>query len=414
MSSPFRALLPLSLLALGCASAAETGEAPPPETTPTAGATKAAAALTGVFVPAEFEAVSLWPEAYRGELLVLEVMAQGSSVATGDVVARLDQRALEDQIRQAQLDVRSAEVKHAGLQGKDELARQAAQSQRARASAALERARRAFEGYTLHELAFSLRGDGLAETRERHRLDDQRDELDQLELMYEADELTDATEEIVLKRSRRDLDWTQQRNALSRDQRAYQVEHTRTLQREEREEALQKQEEQLAHLVRSQSLEALAREDAEARSAAELEKKRVHLARLLQDLELLTIRAPRDGILLHGKARDYRPGGSPPRPVRGSKLSARQDVLLVASPARLELALDVPESALAKVRDGAGATVRPIARPDVELRGTLVLPTYPASRKGDESLFEGVIELGESAPGLVIGMHAKVELGSPR
>lgn len=417
MSLPLRAFLPLSLLALSCASVAtESGAAATPEAAAAAAeASKPKApAHTGVLVPAELEAISLWPETYRGELLVLEVLPQGSPVEAGDVVARLDTRALTEQIRQAELDVRSAEIKHAGLVERNRMAAEAAESKRARTTAELERARRALEGYLEHELSFSQRGDELSEMREKHWVDDQKDELDQLEQMYEADELTDATEEIVLKRSRRDLEHTQRRNALSRDQRDYQVNYTRAMQREQREEAVRKQEQALEHLLRTQALDTESRVDGETRSAAELEKKRTQLARLQADLELLTVRAPRAGILLHGKERDYRPGGSPPRLARGSNLSARKDAFVVAAPDELEVALDVPESALAKVRDGAGAVVRPVAQPDVELRGALVLPTYPASRKGGESQFEAVVELNDPAPDLVVGMHVKVELNGSK
>jgi multidrug resistance efflux pump len=415
MSLPLRAFLPLSALALAaCASVSATDEDAAPDGAAAAAAKAKPPTHTGVLVPAELEAVSLWPQAYRGELLVLEVLPQGSPVEAGDVVARLETRALDEQIRQAELDVRSAEIKHAGLVEKNKMAAQAAESKRARTTAELERARRSLEGYRTHELAFSRRSDELSQMREQHWVDDQKDELDQLQQMYEADELTDATEEIVLKRSRRDLAQTERRNALSRDQRAYQVEYTRAMQKEQREEAVQKQEEALEHLIRTQTLDAFARVDGETRSAAELETKRTQLARLQSDLELLTIRAPRGGILLHGEARDYRPGGSPPQLVRGSTLSARKDAVLVADPAVLQVALDVPESVLAKVRDGASVVVRPVAQPGVELRGALVLPTYPASRKGGESNFEGLIELSQQGRDLVVGMHVEVELNGAR
>jgi multidrug resistance efflux pump len=415
MSLPLRAFLPLSLFALSCASTPDDEAPPAPQ--PAAAAAKAQRAAdghTGVLAPTVAEGISLWPEAFRGELLVLEIVAHGAPVEAGDVVAQLETRTILEQLRQAEMDVRSAELKHASLLQKNQMAAQAAASKLARTSAGLERARRSLEGYTTHELAFSSRSDGLSGVREQHWVEDQRDELDQLEMMYEADELTDATEEIVLKRSRRDLDMTEQRNALSRDQRAYQVEYTRAMQREQRGEAVQKQEQELAHLQRTQGLDAAGRADAEIRSSAEFEKKRAQFERLQRDLELLTIRAPRGGILLYGKARDYRPGGSAPRLARGSVLSARKDVVLVADPAQLQVAVDVPESALVKVRDGAPAVVRPVARPDMELRGTLSLATYPAGRKGDQGTFEGVIELSEAAPDLVVGMHVQVELNGAR
>ena len=58
--------------------------------------------------------------------------------------------------------------------------------------------------------------------------------------MYEADELTDATEEIVLKRSRRNLALTEERNSLQEDRRQYRVELSDRIQLESRKEDLER------------------------------------------------------------------------------------------------------------------------------------------------------------------------------
>ena len=47
--------------------------------------------------------------------------------------------------------------------------------------------------------------------------------------------------------------------------------------------------------------------------------KSARIAERRDDLELLTVKAPRAGLLLHGSIRDYRPGGSPSRASRRSR-----------------------------------------------------------------------------------------------
>ena len=51
----------------------------------------------GVFAPVEGDASTMrfWHEAYSGALLVLEVLPHGTLVETGDVVARIDARAID-------------------------------------------------------------------------------------------------------------------------------------------------------------------------------------------------------------------------------------------------------------------------------------------------------------------------------
>ena len=121
------------------------------------------------------------------------------------------------------------------------------------------------------------------------------------------------------------------------------------------------------------------------------------------------MKAPRAGLLLHGSIRDYRPGGSPSRLKRGSTIPARADAFLVADPERFAVALALPESLRATPPDGSDVTARPVGRPDLELRGTLALEAFPASRKGGESVFAGTVALESGPWGLVVGTHVAVE-----
>lgn len=361
----------------------------------------------GVFAPVEFDALALWPEAYSGELLVLEALPHGTIVEEGEVLARIDLGALEDQVRDAELELRSATVRHEAELQKNVLADEAAADALQQATARLDRARRALEGYLEKELEFARRASAWQTRLEQGRVDDQVDELDQLEKMYAADELIDATEDIVLKRSRRDLERTRERTGLSMEQRAFEAELTRPLQVEARREEVALQERALARLEKTQAVEARARADSVERSAAELEKKRERLDELTRDRAMLELRAPRAGVLLHGALDDYRPGGKPPRWKRGSRLSTRTDLMLVADPAHVAVVLDVPEKDLGRIEDGARAQVAPLSDPGAAQSARVDVDSYPAARGG--GVFEARIELGK-APEVVFGMGAKVAI----
>src|SRR5262245_51756637 len=111
--------LPLALFGAACASNSKPA-AGPSAPQGNAGAPQAAAApagepITGTIAPAASGSVALWPRQFAGELLVLEALPQGSSVAQGDVLVRLDTTRVDEQVRQAELELRSAEIAHAGL-----------------------------------------------------------------------------------------------------------------------------------------------------------------------------------------------------------------------------------------------------------------------------------------------------------
>jgi len=356
--------------------------------------------------------VSFWPDAYAGELLLTEVMPQGSVVKEGDVVARLETRSIDEQVHQAELEATSAAVRNAGVVEKNKIDDEAAASALDLTKSALDRTRRSLEGWTSKEVPFARRGDDIGKKSEDANIDDQKDELSQLQKMYKADELVDATEEIVLKRAQRRLALTQDSVGLSGDRRKYHVDYDEAMQTEVKREAVRSQEQALDRLVRSQAIERRAREDALARSKDALDQQNQRLERLKRDREKFAIRAPRAGILLHGKEKDYRPGRTPARYERGSALTGRTDVFLVADPDAVAVALDVPESMLKEAGEGAAVEVQAVAMTSESRTGTLHVETYPSAKPGDENGYEATVKLDHAMPGVLFGMRAKVKLAA--
>jgi site-specific DNA-cytosine methylase len=409
-------LLAVSVLCLvSCSSEPKKPSAPPtpvPAAAAPKGATPAGGERSGVFAPASSAALSFWPEAYAGELLLVEVMPQGSAVKEGDVVARLETRSIDEQVHQAELEATSAAVRHAGVVEKNKIDDEAAASALELAKSALERARKSLEGWKAKEIPFARRGDDISKKNEDANIDDQKDELAQLEKMYKADELVDATEEIVLKRAQRRLAISEDSVGLSGDRRKYRVDYDEAMQSEVKQEAVRTQEQALDRLVRSQAIERRAREDALAHTKDALDQQNQRLERLKHDREKFTMKAPRAGILLHGKEKDYRPGRTPARYERGSVLAARTDAFLVADPDAVAVTLDVPESMLKEAGEGASVEVQAVAMPGENAAGKLHVETYPAAKPGEENGYDGTVKLDHPWPGVLFGMRAKVKLAS--
>jgi multidrug resistance efflux pump len=397
----------------GSKSAPQQPTAQGPEGGPAAPAKPGAIERTGVLAPVDPAVLTLWPATWSGEMLVLEVAEHGSSVKQGDVVLTFERRGFDQKLTSAERDLHSSEIRHAGLLERNRLDEQSAASALEQTKAKLDRARRALDGYLGREIPFSKRQDELMALREKSNIEDQQDELAQVEKMYSADELVDDTEEIVLKRSRRDLATTIDSVKLSRDRRQYEDELPEALQIESRKEDVSVQELALERLQKSQEIERIARQDAEARSTAELAEQRSELERLRGDAQLFTLKAPRDGVLLHGKLDDYRPGSAAGRLERGSRVALRSDVLMVADPAHMAVAIDLPESQRAALHPGGSAIVRPLSLPGTELSGKVALDAWPEPKPGDEGQFAGTVVLQDPLPeGLQFGLRAKVELGS--
>lgn len=408
---------------LSCASSPRSDGRPPaaseapaktpvvPRATPDAVAGKPAEKAlekSGIVAPSACAVVSIWPEEYSGSALVLEVVPHGSIVKQGDVLARVDTRGIDEQIRQAELEMRSAAIRHQATLDRQQIDEEAARWSLAKAKAALDRARRSLEGWKKKELAFSARSDEIGKRWEDAGLDDQKDELDQLEKMYKADELVDATEDIVLKRSRRRLELTTASNALSSDRRQYKDELEEAMQTETREEGVREQEGNLDRLVRTQEIDRRAREDAARRSADALEQQEKRLERLRRDRELLALRAPRGGVLLHGKVDDYRPGAMPPRYDRGSQLAMRADLFVIADADASSIALEITDADLARMKDGASVSVKLVEGSAGETRGTLHFEPYPRRVSPTEAVHTATVQLERPATGVLYGTRATV------
>lgn len=366
---------------------------------------------SGTFVPAGAAQIELWPAEYRGELLFLEVTEHGTFVNQGDVIARLDTQAIDKMLRDAEVDLHTAELNHASAVTKAKLDGIAARSARDASQRALDQARRSLEGWEKFELEFKKRQEELSVQYSQHGIDDQEDELKQLEAMYREDELTDATEEIVLRRSRRDLARTKFSQKLNLDQRQYDKDYSLPIQSENKRLAVKQAEEALERLIATQEHESLSREDGLKRSDLELAKKRQSLEKLRQDRGLFEIKSPAGGLLLHGSPEDYRPGKSSPRHRRGSQGSIRSTLFTVAQAERLNIALDIPESKLLEVKDGMAVEVRPVCTPERVLVGRLVLERFPSpqSAGGPENLYLGTVEFTSGVAGLLPGMRATVK-----
>jgi hypothetical protein len=377
-----------------------------------AGGPNASNAWEGTLVPADATTIAVWPESYAGELVVLDVLTHGSRVKQGDVIAHLDLRAIDDQIRQAELEAHSALVRRSNAEEKDRIDREAATAALEQAKAALDRARRALEGWEKHELEFAHRA---ADLDDRHRvagIEDQTDELAQLEKMYKADELIDATEEIVLKRSRRGLELSKTGLALARDRHDYQLKYDEALQGEAKREAVRVQEEALGRLERSQAVDRRAADDALERVRAQERDQTRKLEELRRDRELLTVHAPRAGVLLHGSPDDYRPKQAQPRHDRGTRLATRTRIFSVADPAAIAVAVDVSEAKRIEAKPGSRVEIQPLSEPSMSIAGKLQVDEYPEAKSAalPEASYEGRIQLDHGAPELRFGMRVRVKV----
>jgi HlyD family secretion protein len=393
--------VPIFALA-GLPAAARLAQEPAPPEPP---------ALFGTLVPLPADAlpVELWPEAWSGDWLITEVAAHGTWVHEGQVLARFHPRALQDALERAEQELASAQREHRLSTGRAELEAEAEREKLQAASAALARAQAGFQSWREFELPMRREQAALTDLFAQHGIEDQEAELAQLEAMYGADELTDATEELVLMRGRRNLARARTQLDIARRQRAKTAEFDWVREDQEKEEAFQQQRAAYERLTATAELDSAARRLRTERSEQELTRKQRETERLRRDAALLEVRAPREGLLLHGAASDWESGGGPARLARGDRAPTRRPAFTITGGRQYYVALEVGEAV--RARGATAARVSWSGLQEFGHDGRLEIESFPTPKSAgaEESRYAarvtGLGELKGAAPGMRVSVR---------
>lgn len=329
----------------------------------------------GRFVPAEGAQLMPWPRAYSGSLILVGVEDHGSWVEEGQPVARIDRSSLKRQIEDAELAVEAARFALESARMRFEMSKESAELSMHRAKMSVENAHWELESWHEFEREHREAQQHLSSMYREHGLEDAEDELNQLEAMYSDDELTDATEEIVLKRSRRNLD----RSRFSAELQERQAAHNAEMEMERtsmlREIAVKEAELALEHAHRNHRLKM----ESEERGLQDAKRKLVRAEQRLEDLrndaKQLSLVAPRRGMLLHGSMDQ---AGKTSAYQIGSSLAPRQIAFSIVDPGKLEIAMTLNDEQFAHARQG-GQVVVECAALELKVMGKIEVDPFPTA-----------------------------------
>jgi hypothetical protein len=257
--------------------------------------------LDGTFVANKTEEVAFRPEAWT-DYEIVEVVEHGTKVRKGETLFKFDREKLDEAIADLELEQRINEL--AIVKAEDEMPRM--EKTLKMDSDAAERANRQakedFERYREIDRPMMEKTAEFMVKYYNFNLNYEKDELEQLEKMYKDDDLTEETEEIVLKRQRNAVEFAEfslENAKLNRDETLkislprYDIRIKESMERAE-----------MAQARARQALEVdlnSARYTLEQRKKARTKSLDRH-AKLLQDRELMEIKSPADGTVFYGHA----------------------------------------------------------------------------------------------------------------
>ncbi len=194
-------------------------------------------------------------------------------------------------------------------------------------------------------------------------LENAQEELHQLEQMYKEDDLTEESEEIVLKRAKRAVESAEYRLAGTK------IASDQMLKRGIAEQAAQQAESLArAELANQQTVRDLAsarqkREIEMMKARAAFQEQKEKLEELREERRRAVLKSPINGVVLHGKLTRGRISEKPSVLTTDSKLTANQVIATVVGPTKLQVRVDLSETNLSRVKAGQSCNVSVAAVP---------------------------------------------------
>lgn len=329
--------------------------------------------VDGIIEGEKMAPVAVDPEEWK-TLKPLEAKDHGAKVSKGDVLIRFETEDLDKAIedlktsqRLAEMGLKEAQQRLEALEATTPLDVAAAERAKRHASEDMER-------YFAVQRPLSKKSADQSLKSYRNMLEYEQEELRQLEKMYKSDDLTEETEEIILKRQRDAV----QRAKFYLEQAEVGHEETLKINLPRRDKSIRDMTKRqditsntvtatLPLTVGQQRLEAEKRKIEHDRNAKRLKE-------LLADREKMTVRSPIDGIVYYGKyvRGDWSGGTSVADAMRsGGKVSPDDTLMTVVRPDPLASRVTVPEKDLHWFRRGLQGLVEPTGYPDVLIDGTV-------------------------------------------
>lgn len=325
--------------------------------------------VSGVFESKQMSEVVLRPKEWS-TLVVKEAVEAGKHVKKGETLVELDTKKIDEELNDLKY---SRQLSALAVEQAELELRQLAESVPADLKSSRHSKQMADD-----DLAYFLKVDLDLRTRSAHEsfkrsqysLENAQEELKQLEQMYKADDLTEETEEIILKRARRSVESAQFFLETST------IRTARTL-----KTTLPREEIQLKEAARKQTLTL---EKAESSLPNQLKQKEIGLLKLIdglekselrfeqlkQDREQMTVKSPIDGIVYYGSCvrGKWSPTATVAKQLReGGTLAANQVFMTIVQTRPMLVRASLPEKELHHIRPGVKGKAVPTAFPNAKL-----------------------------------------------
>jgi multidrug resistance efflux pump len=368
------------------------------------GPLNATVALKGVVQSEKVTEVAIKLRAWAGPLTVKEAVEHGRSVKAGDVLLQFDTEKIDLALRDAkqerdlaELAIRQAELELPILERQLPLDLAIAEREARQSKDDLKKFLETDRPNAVHTAEHQTKSAAFS-------LEFATDELKQLRKMYRDKDLTEETEELILKRYKFGVEAAEYRLRVAKAQAEQTLKTDLPRKEQTAKDAVEKAELALIRARDVQPLVVRQKRLALAKLKYDDTKAKDRLADLERDRSALTVKAATDGVVYHGRyARGQWTAGAGLLP--GGTVPAGDVVLSIVDPGALKVRAEAEEKELQGLKLDLAGRVIPTAFPHMRLPAKLTrLSAAPQGGK-----FELLAELtGDVPANLVPGMTCTV------
>lgn len=364
--------------------------------------------VDGVFVAKKTTEVELRPEEWS-QFEITEIVPHGSEIKEGEMLVKFDAEDLNEAIddlerdqRMSELTLRKTEEELPRTERMLELALEDAQK-------SYDRAMEDQKHYEEVERDLDIKSTERSLKNAQQYLDYEKEELQQLEKMYAADDLTEETEEIILKRQRSAVESAEfyLEQAKVYHDRALSVNLPRR--DVDRKERLEQAKMALERAKLAMQVDApKARYDLEKMRKDRLDSLEKH-ANLTKDKSLMTLTSPAEGLVYYGRCveGEWSEMASMISKLQPKNSAPTKTVLFtIVSPRPMHVLAKIDEKNRPDVSEGLKVEVKPTGGSDLEMEGTVAKVSNVPVGNGKFSL-KIELEEAELPEWLVPGMSGK-------
>jgi multidrug efflux pump subunit AcrA (membrane-fusion protein) len=348
------------------------------------------------------------PPPSQGPLVIRTIAAHGAKVKKGDVLAAFDTRKIDEVIDDLEVEkkvletgIKLAEEELPLFQKSVPVDLAAAQTARKLADEDLKYFREVSRPESEKLANYSVKV-------AQFFLEFAQEELRQLEKMYKANDLTEDTEKMVLKRQRFYVDMEKKYLERTIIQRDYTLKYSLP----NKDKALaENQVRQTLNLEKAlKTLEPMARQKHEAliKMRFDRDKNLTRLEKIRKDRDGMILKSPIDGIVYHGKFNKGQWTGHDGKLVPNGTVSQDEVFMTVVKPNPVVVHLTIEEKDVYLVKPGLEGKAKVLFHPNRKLTAKVVkllpIPASPGKFEAQVSL-----EMGADAADLMPGMACSVK-----